>query len=95
MNEFTHYSNHKPGSDCDNCGACALTTPIMIDGKMGINYAGWPLSYIANGRAIPKSFYPYLMDELKRNDNLPYKHNLMRKLDNAGYDLKELMPGEL
>jgi hypothetical protein len=93
MNEFTHYSNHRPGSDLDNCGACALTTPTMIDGKIGINYAGWPLSYLANGRSIPLKFYGFLREELQRRDNLPYLENLRAKLTAAGYDVEKITAG--
>jgi len=88
-NEFRHYDgcNRK---DPDNCGACALTTPQMIDGKLGINYAGWPLSYLENGRAFPPSFLPFLRDELLRTDNMPYVNNIRGKLQAAGYNLEEL-----
>jgi len=37
MSEFKHYSNHTSSArHADNCGACALENPIMIDGKMEV-----------------------------------------------------------
>lgn len=88
--EFKHYSNHKSGSDLQNCGACALENPQMIEysdgARMGINYAGWPLSYIESGRRIPERFLPYLLEELK-SDNEAYVANLRKHLHDAGYDL--------
>lgn len=91
--EFTHYTGCK--GDPDNCSACALTTPVMIDygtypnhnKRMGINYAGWPLSYMQNGRRIPQKFFDYLLEELE-SDNLPYVENLKRQLKSHGYDIE-------
>jgi hypothetical protein len=91
--EFHHYYGHMPGSDPDNCGGCALTTPTMIDGQMGINYAGWPLAYMDNGRRIPKAFMPYLKDELERLDNPAYLANLRKHLIEHGYDIAEIENG--
>lgn len=86
MSEFTHYTgcNH---NDPNNCSACALTKPILIDGKMGINYAGWPLSYMQCGRRIPIKFMDYLLDELK-SDNKAYVENLKKQLKDHGYDIE-------
>ncbi len=98
MNEFTHYSNHKSSAaHADNCGA-ALENPVIIEygngvTKLGINYSGWPLSYMQNGRSIPKSFYGYLVDELK-SDNLAYVENLKKHLIQHGYDLEALTNGK-
>lgn len=92
MSEFSHYSNHTPSArHAENCSGCALTIPVMIDHgngveKMGINYSGWPLSYIQNGRLIPKEFYGYLLEELE-SDNLAYVANLKNKLAAAGYSI--------
>ena len=87
MNEFTHYSNHQSSArHADNCGACALENPVMVDGKMGINYSGWPLSYMQNGRRIPQKFMKYLVDEFK-TDNLAYLENLKKHLKDHGYDI--------
>lgn len=92
MSEFKHYSNHTSSArHADNCGACALENPIMIDGKMGINYAGWPLSYMQNGRRIPQKFMRYLADELQRTDNLPYLNNLKKQLVDHGYDVEIIL----
>lgn len=89
-NEFKHYQgcNH---SDPDNCSACALTQPKLIEygngvSRMGINYAAWPLSYIQNSRRIPERFLPYLLEELQ-SDNAAYVKNLRNHLHEAGYDL--------
>ena len=91
MSEFKHYSNHQSNArHADNCGACALENPVMIDGKMGINYAGWPLSYMNRGRIIPTKFFPYLADELSRTDNIPYLNNLKAQLAEHGYDIKQI-----
>jgi len=93
MSEFQHYSNHISSSrHADNCGACALENPMMIDygngvEKMGINYAGWPLSYMQNGRRIPIRFMDYLLEELE-SDNLAYVENLKNKLKEHGYDIE-------
>lgn len=89
--EFKHYSNHTSGKDPDNCSACALENPVMIDGKMGINYAGWPLSYLQSGRRIPVKFYGFLRDELLRTDNKAYVDNLKIQLVNYGYAVDKLL----
>lgn len=93
MSEFTHYSGCRL-KDPDNCSACALTTPIMIDygngvQRMGINYSGWPLSYMQNGRAIPKKFYGYLLEELE-SDNKAYVTNLINQLVKNGYNIAKI-----
>jgi hypothetical protein len=91
--EFTHSYNHKK-PDPENCSACALTIPVMIDygpndTRLGINYSAWPLSYLQNGRSIPDKFLGYLKEELK-SDNLAYVENLKKHLIAAGYDLESL-----
>jgi hypothetical protein len=91
--EFSHYPGCK-GRDPDNCSACALTRPILIDfgdgvKRMGINYSAWPLSYMQNGRRIPEKFMGYLAEELK-SDNKAYVENLKNHLIEHGYDLKKL-----
>lgn len=92
-NEFKHYDgcNH---NDPDNCSACALTKPTMIDHgngveKLGINYAAWPLSYIQNRRAIPQEFMPLLKEELN-TDNRAYLINLIEHLIGAGYKVQDI-----
>lgn len=97
MSEFKHYSNHTSSArHADNCGACALENPIMINygngvEKMGINYAGWPLSYMQNGRRIPQKFMRYLADELQRTDNLSYLENLKKQLADHGYNIEIIL----
>ena len=87
MSAFRHYSNHQSDAkNADNCGACALEHPMMIDGKMGINYAGRPLAYMQNGRRIPQKFMKYLVDEFK-TDNLAYLENLKKHLKDHGYNI--------
>lgn len=88
--EFTHYPGCK--GDPDNCSACALTKPKMIDygdgvERMGINYAGWPLSYMQNGIRIPIKFMDYLLEQLE-SDNLAYVENLKKHLIEHGYDIE-------
>jgi hypothetical protein len=83
--EFFHYDGCK--RDPDNCGACALTIPVLIDGKMGLNYAAWPLSYMQNGRRIPQKFHDYLLEELD-SDNKAYVENLKNHLKFHGYDIE-------
>lgn len=90
MSEFKHYSKHKSGTDTDNCGACALENPVEVNGKMGINYAGWPISYLQSGRRIPKDFMGYLLDELN-SSNLAYAKNLEMQLIAHGYNLEEIV----
>lgn len=75
--EFSHYPGCK--GDVDNCSACALTTPTMIDGKKGINYSAWPLSYLRNNRDIPQKLMIYLKVELN-SDNSAYVNNLKAHL---------------
>jgi hypothetical protein len=91
--EFNHYPGCK-GNDPDNCSACALTKPTLIDfgegvERMGINYAAWPLSYMQNGRRIPEKFMEYLALELE-SDNLAYVRNLIQHLKEYGYDLEKI-----
>lgn len=95
--EFQHYQgcNH---NDPDNCSACALTTPTMIDHgngveRMGINYAAWPLSYLDNFGRIPKEFMPYLKEELEINYNNAYLINLVENLLKHGYKPLEILRG--
>jgi hypothetical protein len=90
--EFMHYPHAASKRDPDNCSACALEHPIMIDygngvERMGINYAAWPLSYMANGRRIPQRFMKYLLEELE-SDNLAYVENLKTHLTKHGYDIE-------
>lgn len=85
MNEFTHYGHSEP--DPLNCGACALTIPQLIDGRMGINYSGWPLSYMSNGIRIPEKFHKYLVEEFN-SDNHVYLENLKTKLKEHGYNIE-------
>jgi hypothetical protein len=99
MSEFKHYNNHRPGSDPDNCGACALEVPQNIDigngeTRLGINYAGWPLAYMQAGRRIPEAFMGFLRDELSRTDNLAYVMNLEEKLTKNGYDVAAIAGGK-
>lgn len=90
MSEFKHDPKHKSGTDTDNCGACALENPVDIDGKIGINYSGWPLSYLQSGRSIPKEFMGYLLDELN-SSNLAYAKNLETQLIAHGYNIEKIM----
>ena len=89
--EFSHY-DHGAKRDPDNCSACALENPQLIDygnglSKMGINYAAWPLSYMQNGRRIPQRFMKYLVEELE-SDNLAYVANLKTHLKKHGYNIE-------
>jgi len=87
MSEFKHYSNHPSSArHADNCGACALENPVMINGRMVINYAAWPLSYMRYGRRIPHKFMRYLLEELESN-NLSYVENLKKQLIEHGYNI--------
>jgi hypothetical protein len=76
--EFEHYDGCN-GKDVDNCGACALTD-IRQDSP---NYAGWPLSYIENGRTIPVKWFDAFLSELA-SDNTAYAMNLREKMTKHG-----------
>lgn len=76
--EFEHYEgcNHR---DPDNCGACALTL-LSQDAP---NYAGWPLAYMENGRAIPAKWREAFRAELK-DENVLYTDNIKAKMAKHG-----------
>lgn len=86
--EFQHYDGCRH-RDPDNCSGCALTT----GGNEGPNYAGWPLVYIENHRAIPAKWRAAFQRELD-SDNRPYANNIraqwakhgLRFTDSAGYE---------
>jgi hypothetical protein len=88
MNEFIHYG-HRSRKDMENCSACVL----LFSGSEGPNYAGWPLSFIQNGRRIPEKYMKALAQELTRTDNMAYVNNLKEKLVGAGYDLDKILGG--
>lgn len=92
MNEFTHYSSghsEHGRKDMENCGACVL----LYSDEEGPNYAGWPLSFIQNGRSIPRKYYKALLRELDRTDNDAYVNNLKEKLKSAGITITEIEKG--
>lgn len=78
MNEFSHYDGCKL-RDPDNCSGCAL----LIGGKNGPNYAGWPLVYLKAGREIPRKWIGALLDELN-SENKAYVENLRKHLKERG-----------
>jgi len=82
MSEFRHYDGCR-NKDPDNCGACALTTIVDVDGKPGINYTAWPLSYIKNNRVIPRAFRAFLSEEFL-SDNTAYVNNLKKQIADKG-----------
>lgn len=87
-NEFTHYADCNR-RDPDNCSACALTDTRQD----APNYAGWPLVYMENHRAIPTKWRPAFNAELARTDNLAYVVNLLSTMARCGVrfaDGKEL-----
>ena len=89
MNEFSHYSGCRL-RDPDNCSGCALT----MGGKEGPNYAGWPISYLKNGRSIPAKWQDALKKELA-SDNRAYSENLKRIITEIGSEsLKAIVKGE-
>lgn len=69
--EFTHYTGCN-GHDPDNCSACALTDRR----QSAPNYAGWPLVYMENGRAVPSYWEAAFNAEFERTDNPAYVANL-------------------
>jgi len=69
--EFTHYAGCNR-RDPDNCSACALTDTRQD----APNYAGWPLAYMENRRAIPAKWRAAYAAELSRTDNPAYVANL-------------------
>lgn len=87
MSEFSHYGNHRPGTDMENCSACVLE----CSGEEGPNYAGWPLSFIKNGRSIPFKYRKALANELKRTDNPAYVKNLKTQLTAIGFKWEGLL----
>lgn len=77
--EFQHYDGCNR-RDPDNCGACALTD-LAQDSP---NYAGWPLAYMENGRAIPAKWREAFRAELSQTNNLLYAANLRNTMARHG-----------
>lgn len=76
--EFEHYQgcNH---NDPDNCSGCALTDQR----QESPNYAGWPLVYMENRRAIPAKWRMAFYAEFG-SDNVPYANNLRATMAKHG-----------
>jgi hypothetical protein len=77
--EFIHDKHNK--KDMENCAACIL----LHSGEEGPNYAAWPLSFLVNGKDIPRKYFKALENELK-SDNLAYVKNLENHLKNTKYE---------
>lgn len=77
--EFEHYTGCNR-RDPDNCAACALTD----ERQSSPNYAGWPLAYMENRRAVPVKWQGAFWREFDRTDNPAYVENLRRTLDKFG-----------
>ena len=77
--EFIHYPdcNHR---DPDNCSACALTDTRQD----APNYAGWPLVYMENRRAVPAKWREAFKSELACADNPPYAANVKATMERFG-----------
>ena len=73
---YTHSYPHR-GSDPDNCAACALAPSIL-------NYSGWSLMYIANGRKLPKAAFLADLAEAAEG-NTAYFANVGRYLSEYGF----------
>lgn len=85
--EFEHYAGCKH-NDPDNCSACALTDTRQDQP----NYAGWPLAYMENGRAIPAKWRKAFQAELNRTDNKPYVNNLRATMKRCGVKFSDGVP---
>lgn len=78
-NEFSHYHGCLH-NDPDNCGACALTDTRQD----APNYAGWPLAYMENRRAVPAKWRNAFRAEMTRADNPAYAAHLLKTLALVG-----------
>lgn len=85
--EFSHYTgcNHR---DPDNCSACALTDTRQD----APNYAGWPLAYMENRRAIPAKWRDAFKAELNRDDNRAYADNVKATMERLGVHFTDGAP---
>lgn len=85
--EFEHYDGcgHR---DVNNCGACALTDTR----QERPNYAGWPLVYMENRRAIPAKWRKAFQAEVTDCDNSAYVANIIRHIRECGVVFTDSKP---